>query len=84
MSMVCMIPEAKNLKLRATRGISTALASHTGFPWSRDSASANWSNRDSTASAILLSRRDRSRGGVLDHLEVKIVVMYMWGPNTVQ
>ena len=66
------IPEAKNLKLRQSRGISTALANQTGFPWSRDSAAANSSNRDSTISAIFIITWERSLGVVCDHLRTYI------------
>ena len=81
--MVCRIPDAKNLKLRHTRGMSTTLASQTGFPWSRDSASANSSSRDSTKSAIWFIRRDRSFAGVLDHL-IYYRVRYPWKCDVVK
>ena len=48
--------------------MSTFLASQTGFPWSRDSASANSSSLSSMVSAILSSRDERCFGEVLDHL----------------
>ena len=67
-SMVWRMPEAKNLKLRTTRLMSTALASQTGFPWSRDSARANSSLLASTMSAIFSITLERSLGEVLDHL----------------
>ena len=63
-----IIVEAKNLKLRQARGISTVLASNTGLPWSLDSASANSSNFDSIRSAIFLMIFARNSGGVFDQL----------------
>ena len=69
-SIVWRQPEAKKRKLWITRGISTAFASQTGFPWSRDSASANSSSRLSTMSAILFMNSALSRAAVLDHLQM--------------
>ena len=60
---------AKKRKLRQTRGISIFLASQTGFPWSWDSTSANWSRFCSTRSAILRRRLERIRGDVWDQLK---------------
>ena len=71
-SMMCMAPDAKKLKLRQTWGMSIALSNHTGLPWSCDSASANSSSRDSTMSAILLGIFPRSLPGSLDHLQIHI------------
>lgn len=62
------IAVAKKRKFKQARGISTARASQTGFPWSRDSAIANSSRRASMPSAILLSSLARSLAGMRDHL----------------
>ena len=66
-----IIVEAKNLKFKQARGMSTFLASVTGLPWSLDSASANSSNRDSMRSAIFLIIPERNSGVVIDQLQGK-------------
>ena len=64
-----IIVEAKNLKFKQARGISTFLANITGLPWSLDSASANSSNWDSMRSAIFLIMLERNSGVVTDQLQ---------------
>ena len=68
-SITCWQADAKKRKLRQTLGMSTFVASQTGLPWSRDSASANSSRHASTLSAIVLRYLARSAGDVLLQLQ---------------
>ena len=72
------MPVAKNLKLSTARGMSTFLASQTGFPWSLDSASANSSSFCSIRSAIFKRIVERCLGEVLDQLECVCVCGYQY------
>ena len=79
-SITCWQADAKKRKLRQTLGMSTLVASQTGLPWSRDSASANSSRHASTLSAIVLRYLARSAGDVLLQLQKceQHIIMPRW------